>query len=165
MTIFSKATPSPTVSPIVVDSIAALHALADGPTIESEWLTIDQSMIDAFAEITGDRQWIHVDPVRAAESPFKSTIAHGLLTLSLVPGLFTKAFEFPNRKVSLNYGFQKIRFPSPVPVGSRVRVEFSLAQVDDVGPGVGRCQFDVRMDISGKDKPALVATWLIQMGY
>jgi len=123
----------------------------------SPWLEIDQARIDAFAHSTGDLQWIHVDPERArASSPYKTTIAHGYLTLSLVPGLAGQTLEWVNRRMGVNYGVNRVRFPGPVPVGSRVRARFKLAQCEDFEGGV-QATMDVTMEREGADKPVMVA--------
>src|SRR5437868_13558642 len=102
------------------DSIQALKAFVGAPQVTGDAITVDQETIDVFAGVTQDRQWIHTDPQRAAsESPFNSTIAHRLLTLSLIPGWYHRCLALPNRKMPLNYGFDKIRFPAPVPRDSR----------------------------------------------
>jgi acyl dehydratase len=152
--------------PITIDSVAALSRLVNGGELLSEWIIVDQDMIDRFADLTGDRQWIHVDPSRAAvESPFGSTIAHGLLTLALIPGAMPQLMIFPGRRFSLNYGFDKIRFTSAVRVDSRLRVSMSLPRLEEINEDLARCEFAVRIDVEGAEKPALVATWLLQMGW
>ena len=127
----------------------------------SDWVTIDQQRIDTFAEATDDRQWIHVDPVRAAKGPFGTTVAHGYLTLSLVPGLVASLVEYAGWSVKINYGSNKVRFPQPVLVDSRVRAGVELASVTAVPAGI---QVAVRLTIEIEDrygeraaKPALVA--------
>ncbi|MGH6626988.1 MAG: MaoC family dehydratase [Burkholderiaceae bacterium] len=127
---------------------------------------VDQDMIDVFAGVTQDRQWIHTDPVRAAtESPFKTTIAHGLLTLSLITGWYHRCFAFPNRKMALNYGFDKVRFTGPVPSGSKLGGSFQLERVDDIKPDEVRCVWNVEVHIEGAERPVMVATWLMQIRY
>ena len=128
----------------------------------SDWLEITQSRIDQFAEATGDHQWIHVDPVRAAaETPFKSTIAHGFLTLSLLSGMLENALTMVDVKMGVNYGLNKLRFPAPVPVGSRVRARFGLRSVTDIEGGA-QMSWDVVMEREGGDKPVLVAELLLR---
>jgi acyl dehydratase len=127
----------------------------------SGWITVDQPMIDAFAATTGDRYFLHVDPVRAAATPFGSTIAHGLLTLSLLPQMsyhvcpYLEGARFP-----LNYGFNRLRFVAPVPVGARLRGHFVLRQAEVVSPEQRQLLYDVRVEIEGQERPALVAEWL-----
>lgn len=124
----------------------------------SDWLTVDQERIDAFADATGDRQWIHVDSDRAAaESPYGTTIAHGLLTLSLIPALSKQCFVVENVKMGINYGFNKIRFISPVPAGSRVRVRSLLADATRVDDSTVALTAQHTVEIDGSDKPAAVA--------
>ncbi len=127
----------------------------------SDWVTIDQQRIDAFAEATGDRQWIHVDPLRAAEGPFGATVAHGYLTLSLVPALVASLVEYSGWSVKINYGSNKVRFPQPVLVGSRVRAGVEIAAVTVVPAGA---QVTIKVTVEIEDrygeraaKPALVA--------
>ena len=148
------------------DSIEAIKAFVGQPAVTGEAIEIDQAMIDTFAAVTHDQQWIHVDPARAAlESPFKTTIAHGLLTLSLVTGWYHRCFAFPNRKLALNYGFDKVRFTSPVPCGARLVGSFQLARVEDVKPGEVRCCWTVTVQAEDAERPAMVAEWLMQVRY
>lgn len=148
------------------DSIAAIKAFVGQPAVSGEPIEVDQAMIDTFAGVTQDRQWIHTDPARAAiESPFKATIAHGLLTLSLITGWYHRCFAFPNRKLALNYGFDKVRFTSPVPCGSRLVGSFQLARVEDIQPDEVRCFWTVKVQAEGAERPAMVADWLMQVRY
>lgn len=127
----------------------------------SEWVMVDQAMIDKFAEATGDHQWIHVDVERArAEMPGGKTIAHGFLTLSLVPRLGATIWAITHRSRGLNYGLNKLRFTAPVPVGSRVRLKQTLLAADDVKDGGVRLTFENVMEIEGSAQPALVAEGL-----
>lgn len=127
----------------------------------SDWLLIDQDRIDQFAKATDDFQWIHTDPVRAAkESPFGKTIAHGFLSLSLIPDLMYSCLFFEHSKLTVNYGLNKVRFTSPVLVGSKLRAIFKTIQVTDVNNGV-QIEWQVTMEIEGQGKPALVANFLI----
>ena len=116
-------------------SIEALHDAIGKDLGYSDWITIDQARINQFAEATGDHQWIHVDPERAAQGPFKTTIAHGYLTLSLAPTLLDEIMEVSGVAMLVNYGLNKLRFPAPVPVGSQVRAGATLAEVEDVAGG------------------------------
>ena len=151
---------------VSLDSIEAIKAFVGRPAVSGEAIEIDQAMIDTFAGVTQDRQWIHVDPDRAAvESPFKKTIAHGLLTLSLITGWYHRCFAFPNRKMALNYGFDKVRFTSPVPSGSRLVGSFQLTQVEDIKPDEVRCFWTVKVQAEGAERPAMVADWLMQVRY
>jgi len=148
------------------DSISALRSFAHQAVVSGEPVLVDQQMIDAFAEVTHDRQWIHTDPGRAAvESPFKTTIAHGLLTLSLIPGWFQRCFSFPNRKMALNYGFDKVRFTSPVLCGSTLTGCFQLALVEDISESEVRCHWKVTVKAEGAERVAMVADWIMQMRY
>jgi len=123
----------------------------------SDWLTVTQERIDLFAQATEDRQWIHVDPVRAAaESPFGGTVAHGYLTLSLVPRLAADTLALPEVKLSVNYGLNRVRFPAPVRAGQRIRARFSPTAVEDV-PGGVQLTWTVTIEAEGSDKPACVA--------
>jgi acyl dehydratase len=120
-------------------------------------MTIDQDRINKFAEATGDFQWIHVDVERAkTEMPGGKTIAHGFLTLSLVAGLGGETHEIKNRSRGINYGSNKVRFTSPVPVGSRVRLRQKLLKVEDIAGGV-RLFYENQIEIEGSDRPALIA--------
>jgi acyl dehydratase len=124
----------------------------------SEWMTVDQSMIDKFAEATGDHQWIHVDVERAKrEMPGGRTIAHGYLTLSLVPRMAQTLLRVEKRRHGLNYGSNKVRFLSPVPAGARVRLRQRIANVEEVGGNGVRITSEMTVEIEGHDKPALVA--------
>jgi acyl dehydratase len=126
----------------------------------SDWVLIDQDRVDRFADATGDHQWIHVDVERAKAGPFGGTIAHGYLTLSLVPWLGSQVFGLETPGAKLNYGVNKVRFPSPVPVGSRVRAHVSVADVTDLPTGK---QMTLRfvVEIEGSDKPACVAETVV----
>jgi acyl dehydratase len=128
----------------------------------SDWLTIDQQRIDQFAEATGDHQWIHVDAERAEQGPFGRTIAHGFLTLSLVPVFGSQVYKVENVKMGVNYGSNKVRFVSPVPVGSKVRGTFELASVDEASGGVQMVS-KVTVEIEGSEKPACVAETLTRL--
>jgi acyl dehydratase len=122
----------------------------------SDWLTVDQARIDLFAQATGDFQWIHVDPVRAADGPFGATVAHGFLTLSLVPILFETGFAIEDVRMGVNYGLNRVRFTAPVRVNSRLRGQFRLL---DYLPIEGGAQLvtEVTIEMEGSSKPACVA--------
>lgn len=122
----------------------------------SDWITITQRHIDEFAEATGDRQWIHVDPVRAAAGPFGTTIAHGFLTLSLLPQMADTAIELGGVRMGVNYGLNKVRFPAPVPVGSRLRGHFKLTAFEPIEGGA-QITMEVTMEREGSAKPVCVA--------
>jgi acyl dehydratase len=126
----------------------------------SDWLTIDQERVDRFAEATGDHQWIHVDVERAAAGPFGGTIAHGYLTLSLVPYLGSQVFSLDTPGAKLNYGLNKVRFPNPVLVGKRVRAHVALADVVDLTAGK-QLTLKYTVEIEGEAKPACVAETVV----
>ena len=152
------------------DSLVALYLPKIGTEIHcGPWLEIDQQRIDAFAAATGDLQWIHTDPERAAkESPYGTTIAHGYLTLSLLP-LLTESnapgfFErtYPGMCLRLNYGLDRVRFPAPVPAGSRIRAHTTVSGVEQVGGGV-QFTYLITVEIEGNQKPACVAEYLARV--
>jgi len=148
----------------VFNSAAELSAAVGDHLGHSDWVLVDQARIDAFAEATGDDQWIHVNPRRAASGPFGTTIAHGYLTLSLVPVLVGSLIDYAGWDVKVNYGSNKVRFPMPVPVDSRVRAGVEVAAVAPVPAGL-QVAMRVTVDIEGPDgvrldKPALVAETL-----
>ena len=126
----------------------------------SEWLSIEQDRVDRFAEATGDHQWIHVDVEKAASGPFGGTIAHGYLTLSLVPFLGSQVVRFETPGAKLNYGVNKVRFPSPLPVGSRIRAHVKVVDVADV-PAGKQVTFGWAIEIEGRTKPACVAETVV----
>jgi acyl dehydratase len=130
----------------------------------SDWLTIDQGRIDAFAQATGDHQWIHVDRARAkTESNYGRTIAHGFLTLSLLSRLSNEAVEVRGDfGMRINYGLNRVRFPAPVPEGSRIRARLALQELKEFDGG-HQITWLVTIDVEGSDKPALVAEWLIRL--
>lgn len=129
----------------------------------SPWVTIEQERIDKFAEATGDHQWIHVDPERAKDGPFGSTIAHGYLTLSLIPALAWEVYTIEGARLSVNYGLNKLRFISPVKVGSRVRAHLSVASVEDVAGDALQVATTVTIELEGAQKPAAVAETLTRV--
>jgi acyl dehydratase len=123
----------------------------------SPWEEISQARIDQFAEATGDFQWIHVDPKRAKDSPFGGTIAHGFLTLSMLPKLTESTFEFADRRMGVNYGLNKVRFTAPVPAGAKIRGRFTLARYEKIeGNGV-QTTWHAVIEREGSDKPVCVA--------
>ncbi|MFJ2667513.1 MaoC family dehydratase [Nocardia fluminea] len=143
----------------IFSGIADLEKAVGTHLGHSEWHTVDQDQIDAFATATGDHQWIHVDPVKAAKGPFGSTVAHGYLTLSLLPMLTWQVYQIEGVAMAVNYGADKLRFPSPVPVGSRVRagVELSAVTPNKLGYQVA---LEVTIERDGGDKPACVVDLL-----
>ena len=127
----------------------------------SRWLTVDQARIDAFARITEDEQFIHVDPERAKSTPFGGTIAHGFLTLSLASTMsYDAVAPLDGMVMGVNYGFDKLRFLAPVPAGSKVRGRFKLLSAEDKGGGRWLLKHELTVEIEGGDKPALIAEWL-----
>jgi acyl dehydratase len=127
----------------------------------SGWLTIDQQAIDAFADVTQDRQFIHVDPEAAAKTPFGGTIAHGFLTLSLLSRMAADVMLVPeNLKMAVNYGFERVRFVAPVRAGKRIRGHFRLASAEEKRPGQWQFVHNVTVEIEGEEKPALTADWI-----
>ncbi|GAA2617969.1 3-hydroxyacyl-thioester dehydratase HtdZ [Dactylosporangium fulvum] len=123
----------------------------------SEWQEITQERVNLFAEATGDHQWIHVDPERAAAGPFGTTIAHGFLTLSLVPSLVSQVYRVEGVRMGINYGLDKVRFPAPLPTGSRVRGGVALLVADDLGEGWIQVKNRVTVEREGEAKPVCVA--------
>ena len=144
-------------SPRIINGIEELKTLTGQEVGVSDWLPVTQDMIDRFADVTGDHQWIHVDPERARrQTPFGSTIAHGFLTVSLLSQLSQQAINVQgNFKMRINYGFNRLRFVSPVRAGSRIRARFTAQKVTD-----NEVTWLVTVDIEGQEKPALVAEWL-----
>jgi len=127
----------------------------------SPWRTITQPMIDAFADVTDDHYFLHVDPLRAAQPPFTGTIAHGFFTLSLLAPMAYAVCPFvAEARFPLNYGFDRVRFVAPVPVGSRLRGRFVLRAADVIGPQQRQTTYEATVEIEGADRPALVARWL-----
>jgi acyl dehydratase len=128
----------------------------------SDWLEVTQARITQFADATGDHQWIHVDTARAAaESPFKTTIAHGFLTLSLLSALVRDAMTFSGVRMAINYGLNRVRFVSPVPSGSRIRARIGVGAFDEVGAAL-QITWRVTVERDGGDKPCCVADWLVR---
>ena len=136
-----------------------LPALVGQPLGSSEWLRVDQARIDQFARATGDEQWIHVDPVRAAAGPFGGTVAHGYLTLSLLPALAATAFRVADSRMGVNYGLNRVRFPAPVPVDSLLRGHFTLLRCEPCEGGL-QLTIEARVERQGSDKPVCVAETL-----
>lgn len=140
---------------LTVNGLDELKKLAGSDLGTSEWIEVTQERIDTFADATGDHQWIHVDPARAAEGPFGAPIAHGYLTLSLFIPLFTELLDVQGVTTKVNYGLNKVRFPSPVKVGSRIRLVAKLTEVEEV-PGGVQITVDGAIEIEGAAKPAAV---------
>ncbi|MHA4850821.1 MULTISPECIES: MaoC family dehydratase [unclassified Rhodococcus (in: high G+C Gram-positive bacteria)] len=141
------------IRPASYDELTALIGKELGPT---EWHEVTQERVNAFADATGDHQWIHVDPERAASSPLGGTIAHGLYSLSLGPALSATLLRFDGFAHSLNYGYNKVRFPAPVPVGSRIRMRATVTAAEQVGGGIQVTMTQV-VEREGSDKPVVVS--------
>ena len=140
--------------PTSVQELKDLVGVELGPT---GWHVVDQAAIDGFADLTGDHQWIHVDPARAADSPFGSTIAHGLYSLSRTPAFFEELMAFDGFTHSLNYGYDRIRFLHPLPVDSRIRMRAEVTAVEETAPGQVNVVTKLTVEADGIDKPILVA--------
>lgn len=143
----------------VFENCAELHDWVGKEIAVTEWLTVTQQRIDDFAKASDDYQWIHVDPERAAKSPFGSTIAHGFLTMSLLSRFIYEATEIKSVKMGINYGMNRLRFVSPVKVNSEIRARFTLASVEDLKDGI-QMIWNVVIEIKGSEKPALIAEWV-----
>lgn len=144
-----------------IASIDEIKARVGSEIGVSDWILVDQARIDAFAEVTEDRQFIHVDPAAAAQTPFGGTVAHGFLTLSLLSRMAADAMLRPdNIRMGVNYGFEKVRFIAPVRSGKRVRGRFVLQRFEEKRPGQYQFVHEVSVEIEGEDKPALIAEWI-----
>ena len=146
-------------------SFGSLDALvaAKGEVLgASSWVQITQEAVNLFADATGDRQWIHVDPERAKSGPFGTTIAHGFMTLSLLPRLMHEIYAVDGIRMAINYGLNKVRFPSPVPVGSKVRAVSTLVEAEDVGNATVQLTVSTVVEIEGATKPACVAESILR---
>jgi acyl dehydratase len=150
--------------PRVVEGVEGLEALVGQHVGASDWLEITQQRVDEFAEATGDHQWIHVDPERARAGPFGGPIAHGYLTLSLVSYFLPRVWRVDGFAMGVNYGLERLRFPAPVPVGSRVRLGADLAEVAEVTGGA-QVAVDLTVEVEGGAKPALVARGLFRYSF
>jgi acyl dehydratase len=145
-----------------ISGLGELRSLAGETLGTSEWHDVSQDAVDAFADVTGDHQFIHVDPERAKQTPFGGTIAHGYYTLSLAPALSDEAFKLEGLAMAVNYGLNKVRFPAPLPVGSRVRLHARLAAVDEI-PGGAQMTLELTFEREGGDKPVCVAESLARL--
>ena len=143
----------------VINGLDELKAKVGEELGVSDWVDVTQEAIDAFADATDDHQWIHVDAERATAGPFGGTIAHGYLTLSLIPRFSTELFRLDTPGPRLNYGLNKVRFPNPVKVGARIRAAAQIAEVSDV-PAGKQMVTRYTIEIEGEEKPALTAVWL-----
>ncbi|GJI97113.1 MaoC family dehydratase [Duganella caerulea] len=143
-------------------NLTAMKAEIGNEVAVSDWVEITQARIDLFADATGDHQWIHTDAERAArESPYGATVAHGFLTLALVPALLVNALHMVDMKMGLNYGLNKVRFPAPVPVGSRLRARLTIVAIDDIADGA-QILWGVVIEREGGDKPVCVAEFVMR---
>jgi acyl dehydratase len=141
---------------MIVETLADLRPLVGTSLGSSAWVDVDQHRIDTFADATEDHQWIHVDPERAKQGPFGGTIAHGYLTLSLLIPMWTEILDVRSVRTKVNYGLGKVRFPAPVPSGSRVRATATLAALEEIKGGV-QLTIDAVVELEGGDKPVCVA--------
>ncbi len=140
-----------------IDGIAGLREHLGNHLGYSDWVTVTQEQVNQFADATGDHQWIHVDPERAKQGPFGGPIAHGYLTLSLAPALLSSVLRVDGISMGVNYGLNKLRFPAPVPVGSRVRLGATLADVEEIAGGA-QVTLDLTFEVEGQTKPSCVAS-------
>lgn len=141
----------------IFESLAELPACKGQEVAVTDWITITQEQVNQFADATGDHQWIHVDVERARNGPFGGTIAHGFLTLSLVPKFFDAAIEIRNTRMGVNYGLNKVRFTAPVPVGSRLRARLKLLDCEPIDQGGMQMAWLVTIEREGADKPVCIA--------
>jgi len=145
-----------------IKSLDELKSLIGQEVAISDWLSMPQERINQFADATNDHQWIHLDAVRAKqESPFRNTIAHGFLTLSLLTAVMQNAIHLSYAKMALNYGLNKVRFPAPVPVNSRLRGRIKLQQIDDIKDGA-QMIWEITLEREGSSKPVCVAEWIVR---
>ena len=149
--------------PRIIEGFAELKSLVGQQVGLSDWFAVDQPTIDAFADVTKDRQWIHLDAARAkTESPYGATIAHGFLTLSLLSHLHAQAVQLKGEfSRAINYGFNRVRFPAPVLVGSRIRARSTLQAVEEIADGI-QVTWNIAVEIDGNAKPAVAAEWLVR---
>jgi acyl dehydratase len=143
-------------------TLAELAACVGQEVAVSDWLTITQAQVDLFAEATGDRQWIHVDPEKAKTGPFGGPIAHGFLTLSLLPKFFESSFEIVQSRMGVNYGLNKVRFTAPVPVGSRLRARMTLLACEPIDQEGMQMAWEVQIEREGSAKPVCIAESLVR---
>lgn len=141
----------------VFEHLADLAALVGQDIATSDWITVTQQQVDLFAQATGDHQWIHVDPARAKEGPFGTTIAHGFLTLSLLPAFFDSALQVRDTRMGVNYGLNRVRFTAPVPVGSRLRAHVKLIASEAIAGNGQQMTWQVTVEREGVDKPVCIA--------
>ncbi len=141
----------------IIPRLGDLRSMVGEELAVSNWFMVEQPRINQFADATGDHQWIHIDPDRAASGPFGSTIAHGFLTLSMLPLFIQDALRFEDVRMSVNYGLNRVRFTSPVPVGSELRARFRLVAIEDVAGGGMQVTMEATIERKGFDKPVCVA--------
>lgn len=146
----------------IFQTLSDLAACVGQEVAVSDWLTITQAQVNQFAEATGDHQWIHVDPEKAKSGPFGGPIAHGFLTLSLLPKFFESSFSIVHSRMGVNYGLNKVRFTAPVPVGSRLRARMTLLASEPIDNGGVQMVWQVRVEREGADKPVCVAESLVR---
>jgi acyl dehydratase len=143
-------------------TLSELAACVGQEVAVSDWLTITQAQVNLFADATGDHQWIHVDPEKAKAGPFGAPIAHGFLTLSLLPKFFESSFEIVQSRMGVNYGLNKVRFTAPVPVGSRLRARMKLLNCEDIANNGVQMAWEVTVEREGADKPVCIAESLVR---
>ena len=141
----------------IIPRLGDLRSMVGEELAVSNWFVVEQPRINQFADATGDHQWIHIDPDRAASGPFGATIAHGFLTLSMLPLFIQDALRFEDVRMSVNYGLNRVRFTSPVPVGSELRARFRLVAIEDVAGGGMQVTMEATIERKGFDKPVCVA--------
>jgi acyl dehydratase len=145
---------------VTFDSLQQLKGLIGQEVAVSDWMEITQERVNQFADATGDHQWIHIDPERAArESPYRKTVAHGFLTLSLLAQFAQQTIKFSKARMGINYGFNRVRFTAPVPVGAKIRTRFTLKEVEEIKGGA-QTTWNVSMECEGESKPSCVAEWV-----
>ncbi len=148
---------------VEVDDVSKLAAHVGHELAVSDWFTVTQERISQFADVTDDHQWIHLDQERAArESPYKSTIAHGFLSLSLISALVRDAVAIGGQKLVINYGFNRVRFVSAIPAGSRIRARVTPSSIEPVAGGIHQVTWNIVIEREGGEKPCLVADWLVR---
>jgi acyl dehydratase len=152
-----------TESPLVINGVQGLIERAGQDLGVSDWVDIEQDRVTAFAELTGDEQWIHVDPERALSGPFGATVQHGFFTLSLSTGLLDQVFRVDDVSIVLNYGLNRVRFPAPLTVGSRMRMHVTLSEVQEVQGGV-QVVYHLTYEVESKPKPCCVADLVFRYG-
>ena len=146
----------------IFETIAELASYIGQEVAVSDWITITQQQVNLFADATGDHQWIHVDPERAADGPFGGPIAHGFLPLSLIPKFFESSFDIRGSRMGVNYGLNKVRFTAPVPVGSRLRARMKLLSAEPIDKDGMQMAWEVTVEREGSERPVCVAESLVR---